>query len=82
MNQVSLYLETKSFFEKIMIFFLPDLYRKMFMFFTWLYQAEGVPEERSDEQRWVSYCPLNQTVMPQYFEGLKWNVLKEHEIIE
>ena len=27
-------------------------------------QAGGVPEKRSDEQRRVSYCPLNQMAMP------------------
>ena len=27
-------------------------------------QSRGVPEERSDEQRRVSYCPLNQLALP------------------
>ena len=29
----------------------------------------GVPEDRSDEQRRVIYCPLNQIAIPQKFEG-------------
>ena len=34
-------------------------------------QAGGVPAERSDEQRWVIYCPLNRPAKPLCFLGLE-----------